>query len=565
MDLIEMYPAAVNSKVTVTLGVLNADSTIIEVLDGSVLPDAPNLLVLGSDQTAETVKLTAKEGNTLTVERGIQGNAIAWPAGTQIARNFTAKDWNDLIANLKAIVEAHNVQTYTKLEQIGLTTGSETLASIANVLPLYSELIMDMNSMNNLAGISPSGKGGQFFAKKTSTGRCVFEAYMTVSSGIKKRWYGVHDGTNWTGWSEDFDSLNPPTAANVGALNKIATYFPSSSMPDIDILTDGVMLIEKSYSKNCPVTAPFIYIIQLFYDTVSATNNRIQIAVPYQHVSSGIFAVRVYHNGTWSNWNSSLSSDGSVVMTGELKYYDGSKTLAYPVPMSNAGFHNSVYRGKYLGTAVTDAQWTAIRNGTFEDLYIGDYWTIDGINYRIAAFDYYYRTGDTSCDTHHVVLVPDVIMYTHVMNDTNITDGAYVGSKMYTEGLTQAKTTITNAFGSAHILNHRQLLCNATANGYESGHAWYDSTVELMTEQNVYGCKIFGNQTNGTGWAYNYTIDKSQYPLFTFRPDMISNRQWFWLRDVASAARFARVDGAGYATADAASSATGVRPAFSIC
>lgn len=104
MDLIEMYPAAVNSKVTVTLGVLNADSTIIEVLDGSVLPDAPNLLVLGSDQTAETVKLTAKEGNTLTVERGIQGNAIAWPAGTQIARNFTAKDWDDLIANVATIV-----------------------------------------------------------------------------------------------------------------------------------------------------------------------------------------------------------------------------------------------------------------------------------------------------------------------------------------------------------------------------------------------------------------------------------------------------------------------------
>lgn len=104
MDLIEMYPAAVNSKVTVTLGVLNADSTIIEVLDGSVLPDAPNLLVLGSDQTAETVKLTAKEGNTLTVERGIQGNAIAWPAGTQVARNFTAKDWDDLVANVATIV-----------------------------------------------------------------------------------------------------------------------------------------------------------------------------------------------------------------------------------------------------------------------------------------------------------------------------------------------------------------------------------------------------------------------------------------------------------------------------
>ena len=310
---------------------------------------------------------------------------------------------------------------------------------------------------------------------------------------------------------------------------------------------------------NTPVTGVWLK-GELFYN---ATDSRtillgdISTGSMWFNFSSG--------KGVWRGWKQIFTADGSVPMSGELKYYDGSKTLAYPVPMSNAGFHNSVYRGKYLGTAVTDTQWTAIGNGTFEDLYIGDYWTIGGINYRIAAFDYYYRTGDTSCDTHHVVLVPDVIMYTHVMNDTNITDGAYVGSKMYTEGLTQAKTTINNAFGSAHILNHRQLLCNATANGYKSGHAWYDSTVELMTEQNVYGCKIFGNQTNGTGWACNYTIDKSQYPLFTFRPDMISNRQWFWLRDVASAAYFANVNGGGNAVANGASDAYGVRPAFSIC
>ena len=229
-----------------------------------------------------------------------------------------------------------------------------------------------------------------------------------------------------------------------------------------------------------------------------------------------------------------------------------------------AGAHNATYRGKYLGTAVTDEQWARINDGTFRDLYIGDYWTIGGINYRIAAFDYYYNTGDTACTKHHVTLVPDTNMYTHVMNDTNITTGAYVGSKMYTEGLTQAKTTINNAFGSAHILNHRQLLPNATTNDYESGHSWYDSTVELMTEHNVYGGKIFKNALQGTNFAYNHTIDKSQYPLFAFRPDMISNRQWFWLRDVASSAHFASVGSNGDARNIGASDAGGVRPAFSI-
>ena len=238
--------------------------------------------------------------------------------------------------------------------------------------------------------------------------------------------------------------------------------------------------------------------------------------------------------------------------------------LLNKVAASGAGAHNSVYRGKNLGSSVTSEQWAAIQAGTFDDMYIGDYWTISGVNYRIAAFDYYMRAGDTDLNTHHVTLVPDASMYTHVMNDTNITTGGYVGSKMYTEGLTQAKTTINSAFGSAHILTHRQYLCNAVTNGRPSGGSWYDSTVELMTEQNCYGGKVFGVGNDGSSIPSLYTVDKSQYPLFAFRPDLISNRQTFWLRDVVSAAGFAYVGTSGITYYNYASDVNGVRPAFSI-
>lgn len=231
---------------------------------------------------------------------------------------------------------------------------------------------------------------------------------------------------------------------------------------------------------------------------------------------------------------------------------------------SGAGAHNSVYRGKNLGTSVTAAQWAAIADGSFTDLYIGDYWVIDGVNWRIAAFDYYYKTGDVSCTTHHVVIVPDTYLYPHVMNDTNITTGGYIGSKMYTEGLVQAKTTINSAFGSSHILSHRQLLVNAVTNGKPSGGSWYDSTVELMTEQNVYGGKIFGAGNDGSTIPYLYTVDKSQFPLFAHDPSMIGNGQWFWLRDVVSASIFAYVSNMGNADNNVASNGGGVRPAFSI-
>lgn len=230
----------------------------------------------------------------------------------------------------------------------------------------------------------------------------------------------------------------------------------------------------------------------------------------------------------------------------------------------NAGFHNAKYRGKNLGTSLTTAQKQAISSGKFTDMFIGDYWVINGVTWRIAAFDYWYRCGDTDLTTHHVVIVPDSQLYTHVMNDTNTTDGGYVGSKMYTEGLNQAKETIKNAFGEANILSHKQYLTNAVSNGKASAGAWYDSTVDLMNEIMVYGCHVHTPANDGTTIPTNYTIDKSQLPLFTFRPDLISARQWYWLRDVVSATSFASVGDFGEAGYSYASFATGVRPAFAI-
>ena len=230
-----------------------------------------------------------------------------------------------------------------------------------------------------------------------------------------------------------------------------------------------------------------------------------------------------------------------------------------------AGGHNAIYRGNNLGASVTAEQYAAIAAGTFDDLYIGDYWTIGGVNYRIAAFDYYYRSGDNiDITTHHVTLVPDTALYSHVMNDTDTTEGGYIGSKMNTTGLANARTTINNAFGSAHILTRREIFTNAVSNGKPSGGSWYDTTIYLMTEQNVYGSRFFAPAPDGTTIPYQYVVDKSQYPLFAFRPDMISNRQGFWLRDVASAYNFAYVSASGIADSNSASVAAGVRPAFSI-
>jgi hypothetical protein len=263
-------------------------------------------------------------------------------------------------------------------------------------------------------------------------------------------------------------------------------------------------------------------------------------------------------------FNTSTGHDHDGTDSKKIAYANLTGTPAVFPLVNNAGAHNSVYRGVSLGTSVSAAQYSAIAAGTFDDMYVGDYWTINDVVWRIAAFDYYLTTGDAACNTHHVVIVPDSNLYTHVMNDTAITTGGYVGSKMYTQGLADAKTAINNAFGSAHILSHRQYLCNAVTDGYPSGNSWYDSKVELMTEQNVYGGKVFAPMGNGATDVANHTVDKSQYPLFVHDPHMISNCQTFWLRDVVSAAYFAIVYTYGFAHSYSASYAGGVRPAFSI-
>lgn len=237
------------------------------------------------------------------------------------------------------------------------------------------------------------------------------------------------------------------------------------------------------------------------------------------------------------------------------------KELTTMLGQTGASRANSFIYEHDLGTSFTAGQSADIRAGKFEKVRTGGYWTINGRKYWAAHADYRLHCGDTELTTHHMLVIPDKPLYNDVMNATSVTTGSYYGSKMKASGLANALATVKADFGAGHILTHRILLANAASNGASSGWAWRDSQIDLMNEHMVYGSYAFGG---GAQNGYDAGADRSQLALFQARPDLITNRENWWLRDVRSAANFCHVSSSGAADSWGASAAFGVRPAFLI-
>ena len=253
--------------------------------------------------------------------------------------------------------------------------------------------------------------------------------------------------------------------------------------------------------------------------------------------------------------------------------------VAQLTDIHSASGHNALFRGKDLTDYFNSGEMSkAIANGTFKDIYIGDYInkniTVDGINYtvkwEVAHLDYFLHSGDTECTTHHVLLFPSKTIQTNVpMNYTNTAVGGYIATKMWTETIPKYVTGITNAFGSAHVLSHRELLSKAINADAPSGAgagwmgsatdwAWCDALVNIPSEPMIYGGRVFGSS------GYDVGNKERQLQIFRFKK-FSEGRSWFWLQAVASASGFCIASSNGYATCDVASYSAqwgGIRPYF---
>lgn len=262
----------------------------------------------------------------------------------------------------------------------------------------------------------------------------------------------------------------------------------------------------------------------------------------------------------FSNLRSLLSSNDEAAILGQilnLRQYHPYWTYA-PLPV-----RRSTFRGNNLGSSVTPTQLSYIQQGLFTDMWLGDYWEINGVKWRIVDFDYWYKFGDTAateCAKHHVVIMPDTGVGKSPMSTLAYTTGGYVSSMLYNDLRSDnnaIRTTILGAFGNMLVM-HRDYFSKEVTDGHVSDGGWYDSTIELPNEIMIYGTFVH-TPSNAA-----FTTGKTQLALFRVAHEYIKSDSSYWLRDVVSSTHFANVQGTGLATYSLPTVNIGVRPVFAI-
>ena len=325
-----------------------------------------------------------------------------------------------------------------------------------------------------------------------------------------------------------------------------------TSLPATSTLGGDDVLVVEINSVTYKITA----------STLAAMLQAIGSPLPVSNGGTGITAnpslLTNLASGTAANV---LQASPRPGVTGVLPLANGGLGKDFSAAGGNAGFHNSIFRGKNLGTSYTAAQSSQVTAGTFDDLFVGDYWVINGVNWRIADFDPYYRCGDNISLGHHIAVVPDGNLYSTVWNETNDTSTGYVGSairaniKAASDTAAGAEEKVIAAFGSSHVLAYRAIYPTSYSSGKATGWAWTDAKVELMNEVEVYGSSIWTSMP-----GYEAGINKRQLSLFRIAPQFINIRALWWLRSVDSAAYACICYHGGDSAHGGASLSLGVRP-----
>lgn len=167
-------------------------------------------------------------------------------------------------------------------------------------------------------------------------------------------------------------------------------------------------------------------------------------------------------------------------------------------------FKRSFSRGTNLGSVFTTDQRAAIKRGTFDGLYLGDYWTFNGVRWRIVDFDYWLGTigGDINNQNriyeHHVVIVPDSTSSISPISPRFTSDRT--ANNCGWGNSSSARTIMSNIIGqSSGLFGYNNFLKRLTAVNYgiQGNPAFMNLQAEglywtPMSEMQIIGANVIG-------------------------------------------------------------------------
>lgn len=252
------------------------------------------------------------------------------------------------------------------------------------------------------------------------------------------------------------------------------------------------------------------------------------------------------------------NTDAFVVETANGTKYAEKSLVSRSVDVyDDAVEHRSTYRGKYLGTSFTAAQKEAIRSGTFDELYIGDYWTYGGVNYRIADINYYMdqqtdSSASTRNTTNHIIVIPDTNLYTSTFGNG---DKVVYPNSTLKSGLSTAQAKFASIFGSSNFIDNIYVNEQTNADYQQTVAAYAISLgVDIPTLTQMFGSiGLLPTSTNSDAkmvrWGSCYEeIETPQFKLFEMAPGFIkatTNSSWT-KTSLSNSASYYRIMGSDY-------------------
>lgn len=204
--------------------------------------------------------------------------------------------------------------------------------------------------------------------------------------------------------------------------------------------------------------------------------------------------------------------------------------------------HRNIFRGKNLGSEVSSEQITHIRDGSFKDIYVGDYWEIDGTAYRVA--DINYLSKDNDYIGNHLIILADNPSWLSAWDSSGSVSKGYAGCTLRTNYLSTIKNKIVSDFPNLSLIPYTTRLSNGISTSTKlTTYAYTSCDVELLSALMVYGWNPYSPITTGT-WIMDMSASISsrsfQLAIFRLNPRMSAlieaneYKNSYWLSDIGT-------------------------------